>query len=97
MPSRLGRYCEAVIEASWLGAIVLVPLFFNVYSARVFEPDKLTLLRSIALVMIAAWLVRVVDGQEWKNLDSPKSLWRFPMVLPGCSVEPSAVDKRYLQ
>ncbi len=82
MPSKLGRYCEAVLEAGWLGSIVLVPLFFNVYSARVFEPDKITLLRSIALVMIAAWLVRAVDEQEWKKPERTKAWWRFPMVLP---------------
>ncbi|NOR84255.1 MAG: hypothetical protein GQ526_12265, partial [Ardenticatenales bacterium] len=54
----------------------------NVYSARVFEPDKLTLLRSIALVMIVAWLVKVVDGQEWKSRKSQESVWRVPMALP---------------
>ena len=82
MPSKLGRYCEAVLEAGWLGSVVLVPLFFNVYSARVFEPDKITLLRSIALVMIVAWLVRAVDEQAWKKTEFSKSWWRFPMVLP---------------
>ena len=82
MPNRLSRFSEAVIEACWLAALTLVPLFFNVYSERVFEPDKLTLLRSIALVMIAAWLVKVVDGQEWKKLDNPKTFWRFPLVIP---------------
>ncbi len=82
MPSKLSRYCEAVIEAGWLGAIILVPLFFNVYSARVFEPDKLTLLRSITLVMIAAWLVKFVGEQEWKKAHDHGAIWRFPMVLP---------------
>ena len=82
MTNKLGRYCNAILEAGWLGALVLVPLFFNVYSARVFEPDKLTLLRSIAVVMIIAWLVKVIDGQEWKKLNSQQPIWRFPMVLP---------------
>jgi len=82
MPSRLGRYCRAIIEAGWLGAIVLIPLFFNVYSARVFEPDKLTMLRSIALVMIAAWLIKVIDEREWAKLSDKRALWRVPLVLP---------------
>lgn len=82
MPSKLSRYCEAILEASWLGAIIIVPLFFNVYSARVFEPDKLTFLRSIALVMIFAWLVKIIDGQEWKSWPPLKELWRVPLVAP---------------
>ncbi len=82
MPSKLSRYCEAVLEAGWIGAVVLVPLFFNVYSSRVFEPDKLTLLRSITLAMLVAWLAKVVDGREWKRWGSARALWRYPMAGP---------------
>jgi tetratricopeptide (TPR) repeat protein len=83
MPSKLGRFCEAIIEAGWLGALILTPLFFNVYSARVFEPDKLTLLRSIALVMIVAWLVKFVEERGWTQLrEREQPFWRFPMAAP---------------
>jgi len=61
MPTKLSIFCDKVIEAGWLTAMIVVPLFFNVYSNRVFEPDKLTLLRSIALVMAVAWVVKVVE------------------------------------
>lgn len=61
METRLGRYCDRISEAGWLAAAILTPLFFDVYSSRVFEPDKLTLLRSIAVVMATAWLVRTVE------------------------------------
>lgn len=54
--SKLSLFCEKVIEACWLAAIILAPLFFDVYSSRVFEPDKISLVRSLALVMVAAWL-----------------------------------------
>ncbi len=62
--SRLSALCEKIIEAGWLAAVVLTPLFFNVYSSRVFEPDKLTLLRSIALTMIAAWAIKWIDQRK---------------------------------
>ena len=39
MPTKLSRYCEGVIEAAWLAAVIVVPVFFNVYSSRIFEPD----------------------------------------------------------
>jgi tetratricopeptide (TPR) repeat protein len=95
MQTRLSAFCDKVIEAGWLVAIIVVPLFFNVYSSRVFEPDKLTLLRSIVLVMITAWLIRLIEqgvsrhpaGQE--NEMRP-SFWirarawiaHTPLVLP---------------
>ncbi len=62
MLTKLSVYCDRVIEAGWLAAIIVAPLFFNVYSSRVFEPDKLTLVRSIASVMAVAWIIKVIDG-----------------------------------
>jgi tetratricopeptide (TPR) repeat protein/O-antigen ligase len=63
--TRLGVFCDKLIEAGWLAALVIVPLFFNVYSSRVFEPDKITTLRSIAIVMVAAWLVKTAENTFW--------------------------------
>lgn len=60
--SKIQNYCESTIEACWLAALIVTPLFFNVYSSRVFEPDKISLLRSIALVMLLAYLVKLLDG-----------------------------------
>jgi len=58
--SKLGVFCDKLIEAGWLAALVVAPLFFNVWSDRVFEPDKIVLVRSIALVMAGAWLVNTM-------------------------------------
>ena len=60
--SRLDQWCDAVLEAGWLAALVVAPMFFNVFSSRVFEPDKISLVRTIALTMIVVWLVKVVNG-----------------------------------
>jgi len=49
---------EGVLEAGWLAAAALTPLFFNVYTFRSFEPDKAVLIRSLALAMLLAWLVK---------------------------------------
>ena len=60
--TKLDYWCESIIEAGWLAALIVAPLFFNVFSSRVFEPDKISLVRSIALVMLLAWLVKLVNG-----------------------------------
>jgi hypothetical protein len=87
MDSKLSRWCDGLIEAGWLAAIVATPLFFNIHSERVFEPDKLTLLRSIALLMTSAWVVKFADQRGWQRLDrlhwrDEGSMWRMPFVLP---------------
>lgn len=97
MRTKLSVFCEKVIEAGWLLTLIVAPLFFNVYSSRVFEPDKLSIVRSIALVMSAAWLIKVLDIHTWGRRPSdahgkapqevPRpSLWQrissTPLVLP---------------
>ena len=73
MPTKLSRYCEGIIEAAWLSALILVPVFFNIYSSRIFEPDKITLLRSLALLILGAWIVKLIDegGPHWEHIQPP--------------------------
>ncbi len=94
--TKIDQWCEAVIEAGWLAALVLAPLFFNVFSSRVFEPDKISLLRSLALIMLMAWLLKLVNGgpawlpafrtgSEVQAEDAPvrwTSFWRIPFLIP---------------
>ena len=79
--TKLGTFCDKILEIGWLLAVIITPLFFNVYSSRVFEPDKLTTLRTIAVVMAAVWLVKYIEeraaGRQGIKLD-----WRTPLVLP---------------
>ena len=97
MRTKLDHWCEAVIEAGWLAALIVTPLFFNVFSSRVFEPDKISLVRTIALVMLLAWLIKLVNGgpaflprhgaQPVDKDETPFTsqlgrLFRVPFVLP---------------
>ncbi|MGI8586959.1 MAG: O-antigen ligase family protein [Chloroflexia bacterium] len=62
MQSKLAIICDRVIEAGWLAALVFTPIYFNVYSSRVFEPDKISMLRNIVLMMTLAWLIKLIEG-----------------------------------
>jgi hypothetical protein len=57
MVSRWHRYAEAVIEVGYLAALIIAPLCFVPQATRVFELGTVTLIRTLALVMLAAWLV----------------------------------------
>jgi len=74
MPTKLSRYAEGVMEAAWIAAIIMTPLFFNKYSSRIFEPDKATLLRTLALIILGAWLVKVTEMGLSKR--DPDKSWR---------------------
>ncbi|MBI5290911.1 MAG: O-antigen ligase family protein [Chloroflexi bacterium] len=84
--TKLSRFCDGVLEAGWLAALVLAPLFFNTFSDRVFEPDKISLVRSIALVMLAAWGAKAFDAQRG-GLSLPfrpdvRRWSRWPLAVP---------------
>ncbi len=64
------------LEAGWLLAAVITPLFFDVYSAQIFEPDKVALLRSLVLA-IGALRLFVYVGERRGRLP-----YRLPS-LPG--------------
>lgn len=76
------------MEAAWLAALIGTPVFFDVYSSRIFEPDKITLLRSLAWLALAAWLVKILaqGGIQWKHIPRRKNWWRdllsIPLVVP---------------
>jgi hypothetical protein len=80
------------MEAAWLAAVIVVPVFFNVYSSRIFEPDKITLLRTLGLVILAAWLVKLIEqgGAQWEQIPRTgsglkanlQSLVHIPLIGP---------------
>lgn len=94
--TKLDSWCDGVLEAGWLAALIIAPLFFNVFSSRVFEPDKISLVRTIALVMALAWLIKLANGgyawlPPWRATppvepESPRAaarrMWRNPFFIP---------------
>jgi tetratricopeptide (TPR) repeat protein len=86
MPTKISRYCLGIMEAVWLAAVCIIPIFFNIYSSRIFEPDKITILRSLALLSLAAWIVKLIEegGINWKDesqdISFIKYLWQYPMI-----------------
>ncbi len=69
MLSRLGQWADRAIEIGWLAVVLMVPLYFNVYSSRVFEPDKISTMRTIVLLMLVAWIIKLGEGgwQAWRG------------------------------
>lgn len=84
--TRLAFIADKVMEWLWLAAIVFTPLFFNVYSSRVFEPDKLSLLRTIVLFAVLAWAIKLIEqisaGRSNGARVEQAPWWRVPLLLP---------------
>jgi tetratricopeptide (TPR) repeat protein len=79
--TKLSTLCDKVLEIGWLLAVIITPLFFNVYSSRVFEPDKLTTLRTVAVIMAAVWVVKLIE-ERTSGGRGIEITWRTPLVLP---------------
>ncbi len=84
MPTKLSRFCDAMMEAAWLAAVILAPVFFNIYSSRIFEPDKITIVRSLALLILGLWSVKLLDESRvrWDRLELKEPVWKFLLKFP---------------
>ncbi|EFO80744.1 TPR repeat-containing protein [Oscillochloris trichoides DG-6] len=78
--STLSRWCARIIEACWLLALTLVPIYFNLFSARHFEPDKAMALR--ALVVIAATLGLIRGLENLRPITFDVGLWQRLRAIP---------------
>ena len=94
MSTRLAILTGRLLEAGWLAAVIVTPLYFNPYSSRIYEPDKVAVLRSIAVIMAVAWVVRAAaawlarqregiadEASAGEATASWRALWRHPIVL----------------
>lgn len=83
--TRLSLFCDRLIEAGWLAIAAVVPVFFNLYSSRIFAGDKLTLLRAIVLIMAVAAIISTLERLPAK-FEASQSIRRFikdnPLTLP---------------
>ena len=71
------RLCDGLIQAGVLIALLITPLYFNVFTYRIFEPDKAALLRSVVFVAAAAWGVK-----RWMLWPSSRALSAIPRLPP---------------
>ncbi len=71
------------MEAGWLLAVVFAPYFFNLLSSRHFEPDKAMVVRSLVLVMFAAWGAKTYErAATLRERITWRVWWRAPLALP---------------
>ena len=90
MRTKLSVWCEKVIEAGWLTALVVTPMVFNVYAQRPFELMKVSLIRSLALIMSVAWVIRAAEVHPDEPQQDHEGGWGHrvstilsrPLVLP---------------
>src|SRR3989339_365849 len=59
--TKFGILCDKFLEACWLAALVLSPLYMNIYTHRMFEPDKGTIIRSLAILMVVFYLIKLLE------------------------------------
>jgi hypothetical protein len=82
MYSRLGLFGKGLMESSWLAAAAVIPLFFSISSVQTFEPDKMYVLRFLAVLSGVAWLLTRFDAGRGKNGVQLKSFFQLPLVKP---------------
>ena len=87
--TRIETWCEGLIEAAWLAALAAAPLLVNAYTHRSFDPDKAAAVKTLALVTLAAWLVKAAAGGRLVAPPAaaggaavPAGVWRWGVLAP---------------
>jgi len=62
--TKFGILCDKFLEACWLAALILSPLYMNIYTHRMFEPDKGTIIRSLAILMVVFYLIKLMESTK---------------------------------
>ncbi|MFA5794549.1 MAG: O-antigen ligase family protein [Candidatus Brocadiia bacterium] len=74
MIERIPRFFGQIIEAVWLMALVIIPLFFNPYSSRIFEADKTYILISV-FFLLSAFMVVSRIAHEPRPIPNKGFVW----------------------
>ncbi|MFN3308644.1 MAG: hypothetical protein ACK44E_05480 [Anaerolineales bacterium] len=82
--TKLTLYSNRMMEIGWIVALITTPLFFNVFSSRIFEPDKIALLRSISLLVLVSWIVKALEATvNERAFDiSIQGILQTPLLIP---------------
>ena len=74
------RWLDRLTGIAWLIAAVFIPLAFNLYSQRVFEPEKAFVVRLVGLLLVVLLSVRIVIAPSSHYRTRLVSSWRQPRV-----------------
>jgi len=58
--NKINSLCQRIINTSFIILFALVPLFFTPFNYELFEFNKMLLTYSLAIVIVAAWLIKIV-------------------------------------
>ena len=70
--SKIADWCDNALEYGWLLCLALIPSYFNLLSARHFEPDKAVLFRAIVTILIAIAAVSYVNRRMSVTIPVPR-------------------------
>lgn len=85
VPTKLAAFAAALVEHACLAALLAAPLYLNLHSQRVFEEDKVPLLRALSLVVLVGLLIWLSERRGAARSVRP-STWRVPLVRPALAL-----------
>ncbi len=81
----LHRRVVRLLELCWILALVFAPLYFDIFSSRIFEPDKIAIIRSLGLVAVASMLFDMAlvraKGRQLPTIANPIAITTGGLVL----------------
>lgn len=79
---RIELICNKTIEWAFFALLFLVPLYFDTSVRGVFDVPKVCIMRWCSLIIIGAWLIRMILIQQWRFVRTKLdwSVWFFLVI-----------------
>lgn len=78
MPAKIPRICDRIIEYSFYALFFFVPLVLTPWNFELFEYNKMMLTYALTIIIVGAWLVKMVAAKKFKIQRTPLDI---PLLL----------------
>lgn len=73
-PKNTIKWCERIIEFGLPLVAFIIPLYFDIHLYSTFDLSKVGLMYILTLIMLVAWIIKMILAQNYKSVYSPINL-----------------------
>lgn len=68
------KWCDGIIEYGLVLVAFIIPLYFDIHLYSTFDLSKVGLMYILTLIMLVAWLIKMILTQNYKSISTPINL-----------------------
>lgn len=92
-PKETIKWCERIVEWGLPVVAFILPLYFDIHLYSTFDLSKVGMMYILTLIMLVAWLIKMILTQNYKTISTPLNLavlgfWASTLISTVFSINP---------